>query len=171
MLSLPVGRRMPLPTPPIVAKANTAPPPAVSEPAKKPASNPPVRSEEKTVSRTSQTQRPPVTIPSAAARATVDRAPLAADNLDAAPAVRQTARPMPALLKDPVPRVTAILVSADRKLATVGDDGQIIGIGDVLGRRTVVGIDERAVVLKEPSGVHLRVALGGRVIGVERGER
>jgi hypothetical protein len=77
---------------------------------------------------------------------------------------------MPELLKDPVPRVTAILVSSDRRIATV-DDGRIIAVGDVVGRRTVVAIDERAVVLREPSGVQIRVALGGRVVGVARGER
>jgi hypothetical protein len=72
---------------------------------------------------------------------------------------------MPPLLKDPIPRVTAILVSTDRRFATI-EDGHIIAIGDVLGRRTVVGIDQRAVVLREPSGVQIRVALGGRVIGI-----
>ena len=73
-------------------------------------------------------------------------------------------------LKDPVPRVTAILVSSDRRLATV-DDGRIITIGDVVGKRVVVDIDERAVVLREPSGVQIRVGLGGRIVRVERTER
>ena len=78
---------------------------------------------------------------------------------------------MPELLKDPVPRVTAILVSADRRLATVGDQGQIIGVGDTVGQRTVVAIDDKTVLLREPSGVQIRVALGGRVVGVERIDR
>jgi hypothetical protein len=78
---------------------------------------------------------------------------------------------MPELLKDPVPRVTAILVAADRRLATVGDEGQIIAVGDTIGRRVVVGIDDRTVLLREPSGVQIRVALGGRVVGVERSGR
>jgi len=77
---------------------------------------------------------------------------------------------MPALLRDAVPRVTAILVSSDRRYATVAG-GQIIGIGDLLGRRTVVGMDERSVVLQEPSGVQIRIGLGGRVLGVERAAR
>ncbi len=77
---------------------------------------------------------------------------------------------MPPLLKDAVPRVTAILVSSDRRMATV-DGGQIIGIGDLLGRRTVVGMDERSVVFQEPSGVQIRVGLGGRLLGVERAVR
>ena len=76
-------------------------------------------------------------------------------------------RPLPALLKDPLPRVTAILVSSDRRFATV-DGGQIIGIGDVLGRRIVVAMDERSVVLREPSGMQIRIGLGGRVLGLER---
>ena len=75
---------------------------------------------------------------------------------------------MPALLKDAVPRVTAILMANDRRFATV-DAGQIVGVGDVLGRRIVVGIEDKAVLLREPSGVIVRVGLGGRVLGVERG--
>jgi hypothetical protein len=78
---------------------------------------------------------------------------------------------MPELLKDPVPRVTAILISADRHLATVGDQGQIITVGDTIGRRIVVGIDDKTVLLREPSGVRIRVALGGRVVGVEPADR
>jgi hypothetical protein len=78
--------------------------------------------------------------------------------------------PMPALLRDVVPRVTAILVSSDRRYATV-DGGQIIAIGDLLGRRTVIGMDERSILLREPSGVQIRIGLGGRVLGVERAER
>jgi hypothetical protein len=78
---------------------------------------------------------------------------------------------MPELLKDPVPRVTAILMTAERRLATVGDEGQIIGVGDTIGRRVVVAIDDKTVLLREPSGVRIRVALGGRVVGVEPADR
>ena len=78
--------------------------------------------------------------------------------------------PMPALLKDAVPRVTAILVSRDRRFATV-EGGQIIGVGDLIGRRTVVGMDERSVVFQEPSGVQIRIGLGGRLMGVGRAAR
>jgi len=74
-------------------------------------------------------------------------------------------------LKDPVPRVTAILLSADRRLASIGDEGQIIGVGDTIGRRVVVGIDDKTVLLREPSGVQIRVGLGGRIIGIERVDR
>ena len=75
---------------------------------------------------------------------------------------------MPPLLNEPIPRVTAILVANDRRFATV-NDGQIIGVGDVLGGRIVIGIEDKAVVLREPSGVQIRVGLGGRVLGIERG--
>ena len=77
---------------------------------------------------------------------------------------------MPELLKDPVPLVTAILMSAERRLATV-DEGRIIGVGDTIGRRVVVGMDDRTVLFQEPSGVQIRVGLGGRVVGVERIDR
>jgi hypothetical protein len=76
-------------------------------------------------------------------------------------------RPMPLLLKDPLPKVTAILVANDRRYATI-DQGHIISVGDLIGRRTVVAIDERSVVLREPSGVRLRVGLGGRLEAIER---
>lgn len=78
--------------------------------------------------------------------------------------------PMPPLLKDAVPRVTAILVSQDRRFATV-DEGQIIGVGDLVGRRTVIAMDERSVLLQEPSGMQIRVGLGGRVMGLGRGPK
>jgi hypothetical protein len=67
-----------------------------------------------------------------------------------------------------VPRIATILVSWDRRYATV-DDGQIVGIGDILGRRTVIAIDERSVVLREPSGLQIRVGFGGKVLGVGPG--
>jgi hypothetical protein len=73
-------------------------------------------------------------------------------------------------LKDPVPHVTAILVASDRRMATL-DNGRIVTVGDVLGKRVVVGIEERAVALREPSGVQIRVGLGGKIIGIERSER
>lgn len=78
-----------------------------------------------------------------------------------------TAAPVAVPLADPLPRVTAILVANDRRFATVGG-GRIVGIGDVLGRRIVTGIDRQAVTLREPSGVQIRVGLGGRILGSDR---
>jgi hypothetical protein len=51
------------------------------------------------------------------------------------------------------------------------DNGRIVTVGDVLGKRVVVRIEERAVALREPSGVQIRVGLGGKIIGIERSER
>jgi hypothetical protein len=85
----------------------------------------------------------------------------------ALPAQPEPKPALPTLLTDPLPRVTAILVSNERRFATV-DGGQIIGIGDALGRRVVVDINERALVLREPSGLHVRVGLGGRLLGAGR---
>jgi hypothetical protein len=77
------------------------------------------------------------------------------------------ARPPAAPLRDPVPHITAILVSSDRRLATI-DDGHIIAVGDLVGRRVVASIDEHSVLFREPSGLQIRVGLGGRLIGTER---
>ena len=70
-----------------------------------------------------------------------------------------------ALLKTPLPRVTAILISNDRRFATI-EDGRVVGVGDTIGRRVVVAIDERTVTLREPSGARVRVGLGGRRVSV-----
>ena len=94
---------------------------------------------------------------------------LSADKPETRPAARTPLGPLPPLLKDPVPKVTAILVSRDRRFATV--DGQIVGPGDLVGRRTVVAVDERSVVFAEPSGMLIRMGLGGRLIGTERAAR
>ena len=114
--------------------------------------------------------RPPVRTDTPA-RNLLDVAPRPADKPDAT-LVRPPSSPgrVPELLKDPLPRVTAILVSSDRRMATI-DDGRIIAVGEVVGKRVVVAIDERAVVLREPSGVQIRVGLGGRLLGVDRSER
>jgi hypothetical protein len=152
------------------APASAAPPPVISD-ARKPPSEPKslmVREAPKPAE-----SRPPVAL-SSPPRTVLDPTTHPVDKSDAA-AVRAAdnrpgalpSGPMPELLKDPVPRVTAILVSSDRHMATI-DDGRIISVGEVLGKRVVVAIDERAVVLKEPSGVQIRVGLGGRILGVER---
>ena len=62
--------------------------------------------------------------------------------------------------------MTAILVSSDRRFATV-EAGKSSELATV-GRRTVVAMDERSVVLQEPSGVQIRIGLGGRLLGIER---
>lgn len=157
----------PRPTPPAVIVPAKPPELDQAPPARPPAAGtppPPVRP-------TSAALNPPVP----AADKLVDGvvrspSPAVSTASDVRPVTAALRGPMPALLKDAVPRVTAILVAADRRFATV-DGGQIIGIGDLLGRRTVVGMDERSVVLQEPSGVQIRIGLGGRLLGVERAAR
>jgi hypothetical protein len=141
------------------------PPLAVSVPAKKPAQPAPV------VSAPARKPEPmPVDIVQASKPlpSTVGlNAPGArTDKPDAGKAPRPLAEP----LKDPIPRVTGILVSNERRLATI-DEGNIITVGDTVGKRLVVRIDERYVVFRELSGVQIRVALGGRVVGIDRPER
>ena len=162
-------------------------PPSRSSPASQPAT-PPVQSPPKAAAVPAPIPQPPPrsaidpapSVPVTQGPARVPAAPQPAppvnppspraDNPGAGtgPAGSSPAGTMPALLKDAVPRVTAILVANDRRFATI-DSGQVVGVGDVIGRRIVVGIEEKAVVLREPSGVILRVGLGGRVLGIERG--
>jgi hypothetical protein len=71
-------------------------------------------------------------------------------------------------LTDPIPRVTTILVSPERRFAML-DGGRVVSIGDTIGQRVVASIEPRAIVLREPSGLQIRVGLGGRLLGVENG--
>ena len=70
------------------------------------------------------------------------------------------------LLNEPLPQFSTILASHDRRFAMVG--GRVVTVGDTVGQRVITAIEPRAVVLREPSGVHIRVALGGRFLGVSR---
>jgi hypothetical protein len=68
--------------------------------------------------------------------------------------------PPPAPLEDPLPRIESILIHHTRRLAVV--DGRIVAVGDTLGPRVVVRIEAEAIVLREPSGLDIRVPLRGR---------
>ncbi len=70
-------------------------------------------------------------------------------------------------LTEPIPRITTILVSPERRFAML-DGGRVVTVGDSIGPRVVSAIEPRAVVLREPSGVQIRVGLGGRVMGIEK---
>jgi hypothetical protein len=70
-------------------------------------------------------------------------------------------RPLPPL-EDPLPKVDSILIDQDRRLAIV--DGTIVSIGDPVGARVVVQIDRDGVILREPSGLSVRVALRAKTI-------
>lgn len=69
-----------------------------------------------------------------------------------APAQAAVKKPLP-----PVPPLTSILIDGGRRLAMFG--GVIVGVGDAVGPRTVVRIDQHLVVLREPSGAQITVAL------------
>jgi hypothetical protein len=73
---------------------------------------------------------------------------------------------MPALLDEPLPQISTILATQDRRFAMI--DGRVVKIGDHVGQRVVTGIEPRVVVFREPSGVQIRVTLGGRLLGVTR---
>lgn len=65
-----------------------------------------------------------------------------------------------------VPPVTSILVDGGRRWALIG--GEIVGVGDSVGPRVVVRIDQRSVVLREPSGREITVLLSaGKSDGLE----
>jgi hypothetical protein len=149
----------PLPTSPsqpsTAARATSAPPSSASATPQAAAKAPP---------------RPaPALTPSAPAQPSASlnkQPPAVVSPARAAPAARPPA-PAREPLKDPLPKITAILVAADRRLATIGDEGRIVAVGDTIGRRVVAAIDDRTVLLREPSGLQIRVGLGGRVIGIE----
>jgi len=81
------------------------------------------------------------------------------------PAARRVARPAGRTervpLRDPLPVVNSILVAPDRRLAVA--NGEIVREGDVIGRRVLVRIEPGALVLREPSGVEVRVPIRRRL--------
>jgi hypothetical protein len=66
-------------------------------------------------------------------------------------------------LKDPLPRVDSILIDQDRRLAIL--NGAVARIGDSVGARVLVQIDRDGVVLREPSGLVVRVTLRSKSAG------
>jgi hypothetical protein len=104
---------------------------------------------------------PPVRSAPAPSAPPAARAATPAVRPDPPPARTETPATKPATsLADPLPRVTAILISYDRRFATIAD-GRVVGVGDSIGRRVVVAIQERSVTLREPSGSEVQVRLGG----------
>jgi hypothetical protein len=79
------------------------------------------------------------------------------------PGVRPQSAP---LLNDPLPQISTILASPERRFAMI--DGRVVTVGDRVGQRLVTAIEPRTVVFREPSGVHISVGLGGRLLGVIR---
>lgn len=68
---------------------------------------------------------------------------------------RRTLPPVP--LKDPLPRVDSILIDQARRLAIV--NGAVVSAGDSVGPRLVLAINPDGIVLREPSGVEVKVPL------------
>ena len=71
------------------------------------------------------------------------------------PGTRQTP------LKEPLPKVDSILVDQERRLAIVED--VVVGVGDAIGPRIVIQIERDGVILREPSGLVVRVPLRPRL--------
>jgi hypothetical protein len=66
----------------------------------------------------------------------------------------------PQRMKEPLPRIDSILIDQDRRLAII--DGAVIAVGDRVGDRQVEQIERNYVVLREPSGLLVRVPLRTR---------
>jgi hypothetical protein len=60
-------------------------------------------------------------------------------------------------LKAPLPAVELILMDQKRPLAVVG--GAVVGVGDLVGPRTIVRIERDGVLLREPSGLVVRASI------------
>ena len=59
-----------------------------------------------------------------------------------------------------VPAVSGVLISGDRRIAIL--DGRIVSLGDRVGPLRVMGIDRSGVVLREPGGREIQVAIRTR---------
>ncbi len=73
------------------------------------------------------------------------------------PATRRVGEQPQVPLKDPLPKVDSILIDQDRRLAII--EGTVAAVGDRVGPRVIVQIDRDLVVLREPSGLLVRVPI------------
>jgi hypothetical protein len=78
------------------------------------------------------------------------------------PATKPAAEPRQVPLKDPLPKVDSILIDQERRLAII--DGAVAAVGDPVGPRVIVQIERDAVVLREPSGLLVRIPMRSRQI-------
>lgn len=136
-----------------------APPPAVPLPAD--------RVEPKNVPLTSSAERvprPASPTPSATLRTAPDQQPLPSTDMRSRvlpSAARLTPAARHAPLKEPLPQVDSILVDQERRLAIVED--VVVGVGDAIGPRIVIQIERDGVILREPSGLVVRVPLRSKL--------
>ncbi len=75
-------------------------------------------------------------------------------------AVQRSLTVEPLIAADPFPRVDGIAIAGERRLAIL--DGAIVGIGDRVGRRTVKRIETHGVVLRDPGGGEVFLAIRTR---------
>lgn len=136
-----------------------APPPAVPLPAD--------RAEPRNVPLTSSAERvtrPVSPTPSSTLRTAPDQQPLPSTDMRSR-LLPSAARLAPAAgqapLKEPLPKVDSILVDQERRLAIVED--VVVGVGDAIGPRIVIQIERDGVILREPSGLVVRVPLRSRL--------
>lgn len=69
-------------------------------------------------------------------------------------------RPVAVREKPPIPTVDGIMIAGSRRLAIV--DGTVVAAGDAVGVRAVARIERDGVVLREPSGREIHVAVRPR---------
>ena len=131
--------------PPVVERESVAPPVA-AEPL--PAREPHTASDAGTPAATTGRREAVAARGTAFAESEARRAPR--------PPVRSARLP----LRDPLPVVNSILVAPDRRIAVA--NGEIVREGDAVGRRVLIRIEPGALVLREPSGLEVRVAIRRR---------
>jgi hypothetical protein len=89
----------------------------------------------------------------ASAASPKSREPAPDDPVPSEPAVAKRAVP----LKEPLPRLDSILVDQDRRLAVI--NGVVVHVGDSVGSRVVAHIAGDGVLLRERSGLVVRLPL------------
>jgi hypothetical protein len=137
----------PRPTPQGSSAARSVAPPKPSTPVSSPPATPP---------------KPDLIVSSPPAKGASERATAGAADTRGVifpKSPRAAAQPAPPL-KDPLPIVDSILIDQERRLALI--DGAITALGDQIGPRVVAQIDREGVVLREPSGLLIRVSLRSR---------
>jgi hypothetical protein len=145
-------------TPPVRPAENPERTPAVQTP---PVQTPPVQADPPKGTARSTRNAPPPAVP----QSTIGVRPQSPKVTHGGSLPRQPAAPAP-LLDDPLPQISTILAAGERPFAMIG--GRVVTVGDHVGQRVVTAIEPRAVVFREPSGVQIRVGLGGRFAGVKR---
>jgi hypothetical protein len=152
----------PLPSPPQQTKsASPAPAQGRQQAPPRAQASAPAQSEPRAPTRTAS-QSPRVTPPPPPSRPstpTVSPTAPKPDDRTADTTRAQTpgAPPRPRPLNAPVPNVSSILISSERRVAVI--DGETVGVGEQVGPRVVARIESSFVVLREPSGLEIKVPL------------